>query len=960
MLRHRRPQLLLALLVFALGLVVHRSGWLTSLDNGLLGLCFQLRGPVPPAPEVVLVHIDSATLGQVGTGRWPNQPDLYADLIRQLSRAGAAVIALDTPALATVEWGHDRPQATRELVAAVRESGRVILPVVLQPRTELREPPPLASLARFSPGEGTLPVPISLRDGGLAAPPAALCDAAAGVGHVNIYPDSDGIIRSVPLFTCAHGKLWPSLALETVRVYRRIPPGAARLEQDVVKLAEMTYAVTPQGEMGINFDGGFGHYPGLSASDVLASANRAAAQRVRGKIVIVGLTATGLLAPWRTPIHPVMTGPEINANAIGNLLHGRELRPTANWVVLALALAGVLILGWALPTVGVARGTVVSLVAFVLLMGLMVACFAAGVWLRAGLPLFALGLTAVVLLVHGAVLADRQRAKAEASMMSRLQAIEGIGNLIVSSVDRNQLLGEIVRWVEREMDVPAVSILLLDEKRKRLHFEIASGEKGREVKAFALELGQGIAGTVALTGQPLIVQDARRDPRQAKDIAEAVEFPTNSILCVPMTLHGQVIGVIEALNKRSGPFTIYDQSLLNVIAQQAALFLESARLYSELQQRVDAATAELRSANADLATQKAKIEALVDRMESGVIATDARDRVVTWNQTAERLLGTPEAQAIGEPVLAVIKHPRLSELFAMPLTPLGGTHAEDVAITAGGQEYIVRASLALVPEADGQFGKLALLTDITQLKELDRMKTDLISFVSHELKNPLSSIKGFGQLLQRSIGEDSPNARIVRLLNHQTTRMQWLVEDFLDVTRIESGIALVMRRQPITDLPELIQSIVDMQAVTAPEHRFVVDVAPDLPPLFADRGKMEQVLVNLISNAVKYSPDGGEVRICVRCEDGHVLFSVSDEGMGISPQEAPNLFQRFRRAPGVRERVQGTGIGLFLSRHLVEAHGGSIWVEPREKGSDFRFKIPLIPPDSPTGEDASATTAETG
>jgi PAS domain S-box-containing protein len=403
--------------------------------------------------------------------------------------------------------------------------------------------------------------------------------------------------------------------------------------------------------------------------------------------------------------------------------------------------------------------------------------------------------------------------------------------------------------------------------------------------------------------------------------------------------------VVEALNKRSGAFTSDDEALLTVIAQQAALFMESARLYHELQQRVDEATAGLRTANRDLAAQKAKIEALVNEMESGVIATDSRDRVVTWNRAAERFLGATEGRALGKPVQTVLDHEQLAGLFAHSLESGEGRYAEDIELLVGDQRLEVQASVTRVAEPDGSMGKLALLTDITQLKELDRMKTDLISFVSHELKNPLASIKGFAQLLRRSTESEGPQARLVGLLNQQATRMQWLVEDFLDMTRLDAGMALVLDVREITGLPTIIQGIADLQAITATDHEFVVDVPEGLPVLHADRGKIEQVLVNLISNAVKYSPEGGAVRLAVRPESVNLLFSVADAGIGISEEDRANLFRRFQRAPGARERITGTGIGLFLSRHLVGAHGGQIWVESEPgQGATFYFTIPLKRP----------------
>ncbi len=950
---YRRTGLLLALLCFVIAQVCASAGWLDGVENGLLAWCFRLRGPREPAAELRIVAIDPAAL-RSGWGReWPPQYGLYAQIVRKLREAGAAAVALDVESLATFGVGRGSRAEIEALARELRASGKVVLPCVLQPGTEGRPGAAASVLARYAPGHGSLRVPLELRGGRLTFPPDALCAVAAGVGHINIYPGTDGAVRSLPLFTAAGGRLWPSLALEAVRVYRGLAPGSAWRGRGRVALGDASVAVTPEAEMFINFSGGFRHLPHTALTWLLRADAASVARVFAGKLVIVGPTAsTGL---YSTPVHPMLPGVELTANAVENLLHQTALVRLGGWLSALCALALALLLGGTVPAVGPVRGAVISVLVVGCLSTTMMLLFVAGVWLPMATPLAAAVLAGISLVTNAAALADRDRARAEAHLESRMQAIAGIGSLIVSSGDRTQLLNEIVRWVERELDVPAVSILLMDERRRRLRFEIASGEKGTEVKSFTLELGQGVAGMVAATGEPLIVQEARKDPRQARDISDAIGFPAESILCVPMVLHGEVIGVIETLNKRSGAFTAYDQALLTVIGQQAALFLESAQLYSELQQRVDEATAGLREANRSLATQKAKIETLVDELESGVIATDAHDRVVTWNRAAEHLVGVTETRAMGEPALAVIRHPRLSELFALPLSPLGGRHAEDIEFGAQGHTVIARVSITLVREDEG-FGKLALLTDITQLKELDQMKMDLVSFVSHELRSPLSAIKGFTHLIQGDVTGGPANARLVRLLSNQVSRMQWLVEDLLDVARIEVGIALELQVGRIEDLRAMIQEIVDLHAISAADHTFVVEVSADTPPLNADRGKLEQVLMNVVGNAVKYSPDGGEVRVSVAPHDGELTFTISDEGIGISAEELPNLFQRFQRARSTRERISGTGIGLFLCRHLVEAHGGRMWAERRPKGTSFCFALPLSPssekgplPDAPTG-----------
>ena len=202
----------------------------------------------------------------------------------------------------------------------------------------------------------------------------------------------------------------------------------------------------------------------------------------------------------------------------------------------------------------------------------------------------------------------------------------------------------------------------------------------------------------------MVVNDAATDVRQARDIAQALDFPVASVLAVPMQLHGEVVGVVEALNKRGGAlFTDDDADLLAVIAQQAALLLDSARLYTELEQRVDFANAELREANTRLNDEKARIETMVEQMASGVLATEAHDRIVLINRSAEQMLGLRGPAVMGEPILAVLEDERVAEAFARPLSIESGVHIEQMELPAGSGN-IVRLHLALVEDQKQQLG----------------------------------------------------------------------------------------------------------------------------------------------------------------------------------------------------------------------------------------------------------------
>jgi signal transduction histidine kinase len=174
--------------------------------------------------------------------------------------------------------------------------------------------------------------------------------------------------------------------------------------------------------------------------------------------------------------------------------------------------------------------------------------------------------------------------------------------------------------------------------------------------------------------------------------------------------------------------------------------------------------------------------------------------------------------------------------------------------------------------------------------------------------------------------------------------MKHMVEDFLNVSRLEVGVALEMNWAAIADLAAIVHEIIAVEGHLACDHQFRVDLPADLPTLWADRSKLEEVLTNLVSNAIKYSPDGGPVVISARRHDDMVEVAVSDRGEGIGPEEQGRLFQRFRRAGGEGRgrRIGGTGIGLFVCKALVEAHGGRIWVDSQVgEGSTFRFTVPV-------------------
>jgi signal transduction histidine kinase len=236
---------------------------------------------------------------------------------------------------------------------------------------------------------------------------------------------------------------------------------------------------------------------------------------------------------------------------------------------------------------------------------------------------------------------------------------------------------------------------------------------------------------------------------------------------------------------------------------------------------------------------------------------------------------------------------------------------------------------------------VATVRDITHFREADEIKRTFISVISHELKTPIALIKGYAGTLRR---EDATWDRAVvqdslAVIEEEADRLTELIENLLDATRLQSG-TLSLNRSDLA-LKPTVQRVVERFRVQATQHKFIVDFEPDFPVIMGDENRIEQVLFNLLSNAIKYSPDGGEIRISGHVRREQVITCVSDQGPGIAPNDIPYVFDRFYRSVDASRTTKGAGLGLFLSRAVVEAHGGRIWVDPMpNQGARICFSLP--------------------
>lgn len=340
-----------------------------------------------------------------------------------------------------------------------------------------------------------------------------------------------------------------------------------------------------------------------------------------------------------------------------------------------------------------------------------------------------------------------------------------------------------------------------------------------------------------------------------------------------------------------------------------------------------------------LREQSSRLQGILQALTKGILLFDKNGRCAKANQAASRMLHRTEEELTGatQEELATL----FTALFREHL-PLQVGAPERILSTRIEPTHFFKANWEPVTTADGaELGKILILADITRETELDRMKEEFIATVSHELRTPLTAMKGsLGLMAGGVLGQMQPmQAELVQIALQNTDRLIRQVSEILTLSKMESG-SVQLKLAPV-DLNWLAVDVLDeLQPVaTGRRIRVTTDLADELPPILADGDQMRQVLVNLVGNAYKFTPEGGRVSLQTWFADGAVQLSVSDTGRGIARDQLERIFERFTRAPG--ERASGTGLGLAIARKIVDAHGGRIWAESViGEGSAFRVEFP--------------------
>jgi PAS domain S-box-containing protein len=517
--------------------------------------------------------------------------------------------------------------------------------------------------------------------------------------------------------------------------------------------------------------------------------------------------------------------------------------------------------------------------------------------------------------------AQRVAASGTVERQSRLDFLRQAGDQLSSTLDHEAAMQRVADLVVRDFaDWCIVDLLGDGNELKRL--AVARAEPGRLGAGPAVgDQPETAVRAVIEKGRPEVVPALGEGSSTNERPRFLEKVDVSSVICVPLRARKQPLGAITVA--RTKPGAVYgadDLALVEDLAARITIAADRGRLYREVEERADAAR-------------------VLEHVADGILLLDRNGVVRLWNPAAEAITSVSAEDVVGLPAVKVIPGwQEASDSVPVFESPDPG-HAEVVVPveTKRGERWIAISGVQFFG------GTVFAFRDLTDVRHLEEVKADFIATASHELRTPLAAVYGAAQTLLRhdfaldEVGRD----RFVSLIADESERLGRIVNEILLANQLDAG-RLDMEFEPF-DATEVVERVVESTRVYAPPTVSVeYSAADELPPVAADLDKVRQVLVNLVENAIKYSPDGGRVEVGVEPNADAVRFYVRDEGLGIPPEDQERVFEKFYRAdPQMLRGVGGTGLGLYICKELVGRMGGHIWVESSgEKGSTFYFELP--------------------
>lgn len=498
--------------------------------------------------------------------------------------------------------------------------------------------------------------------------------------------------------------------------------------------------------------------------------------------------------------------------------------------------------------------------------------------------------------------------------------------VITASVNLEDVLGRILEQISQALRVEVVSLALIDHRTGELEFRASTGKVEQSVVGIRLKMGQGIAGWVAQEGRGVIVPYAYEDPRFYPGVDKQLHFKTKAIVCAPIRLRDQVIGIMEALNPKEGVFDPDALTVLTGIGSLAGSAIRHAQLFEQLQ-----------------AAHKRYRELFEDSIDP-ILITNWDGRILEANRQAADILGIESKELLSMTVaqLQIVNQHKVGHKFENLAS--GETLAYESSLhTVGGREIPVQVYAREAP-IEGVSHLQWILRDITERKNLDNLRNDLVSMIYHDLRSPLANIVSSLDVLESLVSQDVDPAQksLLDIAIRSTERIQRLTNSLLDIRRLEAGQP-IGNRQTASPTHLVYEAVETVKPIVENKNQEVSLILPDgLPEIWVDPDMIQRVLTNLLENAVKFTPPGSKIYIGARSDRKDVFIWVQDTGPGIPSNQHARIFDKFTRLHG-KDGPKGLGLGLAYCRLAVEAHGGRIWVENApDIGACFKFTLPMI------------------
>lgn len=498
--------------------------------------------------------------------------------------------------------------------------------------------------------------------------------------------------------------------------------------------------------------------------------------------------------------------------------------------------------------------------------------------------------------------------------------------VLSSTLEPNKLLQLLLQQALNHLHLEAASIALTEPDKQELVFQMAAGVASEKMLGLRLKIGQGIGGWVAQTKQAVIVPDVHKDPRYYPAIDEITGYQTHAVLCAPIQFEGYLLGVIECVNPAPGTLDRNTMPLLIGIASLAGNAIAHSQQFTFTQ------------------TTKDRFAGLFEDAIDPIFITDLSGRIIDANHKAAVTLGYSRGEMIGMSMKA-FHRVTTGLLGASPMPDLvGGLERAFVTrlTTRDNVDIPVEVHAKRIKTPDMEFIQW-IERDITERVQMEEMREDLMAMVFHDLRSPLGNVISSLTMLQQTLAtDDEMSQSLLGIAVRSGQHLSRLVDSLLDIKRFESG-KTVLHKEDVLLSSLVSEAIQQVQPNAEGKGIALNNQLPQwLPVVRVDADMIRRVVINLIENAVKYTPGTGTVTVTAQVENNQAQINIQDTGPGIPEAERTRIFDKFARIQR-SGGPKGLGLGLAFCRIAIEAHGGRIWVDPAPlQGSIFSFTLPIV------------------